>query len=82
MPTGSWIDTEIVHKQITGTSVLVWGLCLTPVSADVKNLQSTKQGVGKIEGHEQKCTMFSIVAKDVICSVLSGNLGIVTFVSH
>lgn len=79
---GSWTGTKIVHKQVTGTSVLVCGLCLTLANADVNNLQSTKQGVGKIEGHEQKCMVFSTVAKDIICSSLSGNLGIVTFVGH
>lgn len=60
---GSCIGTKIIHKQITDTSVLVCGLCLTPANAGVNNLQSTKQGVGKIEGHEQKCMVFSTVAK-------------------
>lgn len=56
--------------------------CLTAANAVVNNLQSTKQGVGKIEGREQKRMMFPTVTKDVICSSLSGNLGIVTFVGH
>lgn len=78
----SWISTKIIHKQVTGTSVVVCGLCLTPANDGVNNLQITKQGVGRIEGHEQKCMVFSRVAKDVICSNLSGNLGIVTSVGH
>lgn len=79
---GSWIGTKIIHKQVTDTSVWVCGLCLTPANAVVNNLQSTKQGVGKIEGHEQKCVVFSKVAKDVICTSLSGHLGIVTSLGH
>lgn len=72
----------MIHKQGTGTSVLVCGLCLTPANAGVNDLQSTKQGVRKMEGHEQKCMVFSTVAKHVICSSLSGNLGSVTSVGH
>lgn len=79
---GSCIGTKIIHKPVTDTSVLVCGLCLTPTNAGVNNLQSTKQGVGKIEGHEQKCMVFSAVAKYVICSSLSGNLDIVISVGH
>lgn len=66
---GSWIGTKIIHKKVTGASVLVCGSCLTPANAGVNNLQSTMQGVGKIEGYEQKCMVFSTVAKDVIPQV-------------